>query len=346
MTRSKIDAPLPYQVEIEIPAGGLGKQHGAMHACAPITHPATGRDQQASFRVKRRGSASAVRERQTHLLQCRRKTSYETLVHRSASGRFAVGPGPLTSDGHVRSISANIGGLGVIGRILGLVCGWVALAGPAAAADYFGPEVFSPHPVSGYVDLHGGLHWGSESGTIDGQSYVYGDNWSGSVFGGAGRAAFVVSPNLTAQADAWTNVFAGSGSGSNTDTGAYAWTYTNVFSGIGGHLTWRLANSHLFGVFGSLGSRSADGTYVNIGVEGVRNYRDWRLYGQAGMTSGIGGLAGTNADKDLYGQGVIVHYLTEPSHFRQRRCRLVHQQESRRNHIAQSQLGCPRRTQA
>jgi len=32
MTRSRIDAPLPYQVEIEIPAGGLGTRHDARHA--------------------------------------------------------------------------------------------------------------------------------------------------------------------------------------------------------------------------------------------------------------------------------------------------------------------------
>jgi hypothetical protein len=179
-------------------------------------------------------------------------------------------------------------------KVAVLAGGLLAAAGPALATD-FSNMVYSPHPISGYVELRGGVESGSGSNSWDGP-------WTenGGVFGGAGRVAVGLSPNLTVQADAWTNVFSG--------TSDVYGSYSDSYSGIAGHLSWRTMEGHLIGVFVSAGAEGY-GAFGTIGVEGVHNYGNWRFYGQAGVSGGFGGQAADESARDWYARGVVSYFF-------------------------------------
>jgi hypothetical protein len=94
-------------------------------------------------------------------------------------------------------------GILMMRRSLVFAGGLIVLAGPASAADY-SQEIYSPYPISGYVDLHGGRDRGNDSG-FDNINGPHHDAWHGPVFRGSGSVAGL-SPNMSVRADAWTNL--------------------------------------------------------------------------------------------------------------------------------------------
>jgi hypothetical protein len=166
--------------------------------------------------------------------------------------------------------------------------------------------MYWPYPISGYVDLHGGWDGGRYSGVencCEPNHYT----WNGGVFGGAGRVAVGLSPSMSAQADVWTNVYTGSGSG-NQD-GPYNFGYTNTYSGIAGHLSWR-TEGQLIGVLASYGNEADTGTLGTVGAEAVYNLSNLRFYGQIGVSSGLSGSVADDSARDWYARGVTAYYLT------------------------------------
>jgi hypothetical protein len=195
--------------------------------------------------------------------------------------------------------------LAFAGALLGVL-------GPAAAADNFGYPAAAPtHQIAGFIELRGGFDSGSETGTYDdGAPQSWDESFDGGVFGGTGRAAMSLGPNVSVQADVWTDVFFGSGSGTDTCCGPYSFDYTNTFSGIAGHLTWAPMGGNLLGVFASVGGVEDWGTFATFGFEGALNYGNWRAYGQVGFTSAIAGDADDESADDWYTRAVLAYYMT------------------------------------
>lgn len=167
--------------------------------------------------------------------------------------------------------------------------------------------MYYPYSISGYVDLHFGPYVGEEDGNYPGGSWE--DSWQGGVFGGAGRAAVVLSPEFTVQGDAWFTGWFGEGSWSNTDSDGDDYSFDEMQGGIAGHASWRPDASMLLGGFASLGMYADWGTFGTAGIEGAIGDEMWRAYGQAGLTAALGGDAGDVNAMDLYARGVLAYYL-------------------------------------
>lgn len=189
-------------------------------------------------------------------------------------------------------------------HIASLCVAVAGLSAPALAADPMAP-LYSPTPVTGYVDLHGGPGWGNDD---FGGGHT--DTFTEGLFGGSGHAALQVSPTMSVQGDIWTDTFSGkvdysSGSSDN---------YSTVYGGAAGHMLWGPSTDTSFGIFGSIGAASGTyrsaSTYGTAGIEAVHNAGQLRLYGQAGATFGVTGYASDYASKDIYARGVLAYYLT------------------------------------
>jgi len=113
---------------------------------------------------------------------------------------------------------------------------------------------------------------------------------------------------MSVQADAWTNVWTGSGSG-NQGGVPFSFDYTNPYSGIASHLTWRTME-HLVGVFASVGSVTDRGAFGTVGVEAVHNFYNLRFYSQIGVSSAFSGSAADDSASDWYAEGVTAYYFT------------------------------------
>jgi hypothetical protein len=99
------------------------------------------------------------------------------------------------------------------------------------------------------------------------------------------------------------------GSGSGNQGGPFSFDYTNTYSGIAGHLTWRTEGQRL-GVFASYGNEADTGTLGSVGLEAVYNLNNLRFYGQIGVSSGFSGSVADNAARDWYARGITAYYFT------------------------------------
>jgi hypothetical protein len=144
--------------------------------------------------------------------------------------------------------------------------GMVAAVSPAAAADPVKVNVFSPQPVSGYVEAYGSL------GRVD---WSGGDTDTFSQIGGAGRLNWWMSPTKALQVDAY-------GSGIAKD---WCCGYANAF-GLAAHWAKRDPNRMALGLMASIGAVFGD-FYGTIAIQGQHYNGSWTFYGQAGITHAI-----------------------------------------------------------
>jgi len=143
--------------------------------------------------------------------------------------------------------------------------GMVVSFGPALAADPVKVNVFSPQPVSGYVQAYFGI--GQDVGK-DGGSTKYSE--SVTTIGGAGRLKWWLSPTKALQADAW-------GSGNKWGDGG-----TDEQFGLALHWAKRDPNRGALGLL--LGVGQDGDRFGNVAVQGQIYNGSWTIYGQAGVT--------------------------------------------------------------
>jgi hypothetical protein len=157
---------------------------------------------------------------------------------------------------------------------------------PAMAADagplitYQPPpvNVYAPDPVSGYLEVFGGI--GGWTYYEDGDTQ---DSGSITRLGGAGRLNWWVSPAWSVQGDVY-----GSGFDYDGDAG-------NPALGIAGHVTLRDPNSHALGVMFSVGHTALiddPNRWGTLAVEGQLYMGNTTLYGQAGRVFSLGDCCG------------------------------------------------------
>lgn len=191
----------------------------------------------------------------------------------------------------------------------------VAAADPVPIVD---AVALYPYSISGYVELRIGFDFGDESGTYDdGAPQSWDETWQGIVFGGAGRAAAMLTSDFSAQGDVWLNGWAWESTISDTGLPAdFTATGNSMEGGAAAHLSWRPDSSMLIGVLASLGGETwafngagYGGTYGNVGLEGAIGDEIWRAYGQVGVTAALGGDAADDGVMDLYARGVFAYYL-------------------------------------
>ncbi|MDR3471276.1 MAG: hypothetical protein P4M09_06260 [Devosia sp.] len=175
------------------------------------------------------------------------------------------------------------------------------VASAASAADLTRPATMpTPDPgIVGYLDLHGG----GEADTVtfeglDPNTYSYG------IIGGSGRGVIDISPTMSTQLDAWFDTFVESSGGAGS---------TSSDSGVAGHLTWHPSEQDSIGVLGSIGTAAyLGGIMGNVGIEAARDFGNWRLYGQAGVSRGLSGEASDRDVSDLYAT-LAADYFVDPN---------------------------------
>ena len=167
--------------------------------------------------------------------------------------------------------------------------------GPALATDY-SDMMYSPHPMSGYLELGAG-GWGAKLEENPGGSFTS----KATVFDAAARLGFGISPNISGQVDVWSVMqsrLAGS-----TATQIQAW-------GAAVHFSWRKMQGGLIGVFVSTGTRQfAESLFGAVGLEAVHNYGNFRISGQVGTAAGIDGDAADISDRDNYVAGTLSYFF-------------------------------------
>lgn len=173
-----------------------------------------------------------------------------------------------------------------------------ALGTTAANADDYG-TIPSTSAIVGYVEGHGA--WESGWSTHYDPSADGTGTWYDTQISGSARAALSLDANWSAQGDVWADSEVGS---------------TDIEGGATGHLTWHSANgATMLGVFGSLGQGGWEAGQVGTaGVEAVFSGARWRLYGQAGISGGLGGDALANGERDSYAT-LSADYFFNPNFF-------------------------------
>lgn len=186
----------------------------------------------------------------------------------------------------------SLGKTATVATLLTTTATLMGVVGSAYAADLSMPSapataMYSPKPaanwVSGDLSFYGGLMGLSTN--------VAGDNTSGSLFGGVGRANLWIDPTWSAQFDL----------GAESD---WESKYTDNYSAfdLAGHLSYRKEPGHLIGAFGSVGYYGGFGTRLaTIGAEGQTYVGPFLLYGQVGYS--------TDFQKPTYGDGMNALYV-------------------------------------
>jgi hypothetical protein len=166
-----------------------------------------------------------------------------------------------------------------------------------------------PLPFAAYFDIRGGGSTGNEAGTYDGGTDPYTEDWREGVAHVAGRAALGLTPLISAQFDTWTGAWQGHEHDWDDDYGDDEYDYNGSYFGFGGHLTFNMTPNSRWGFLGSVGLSDEYGTYGNIGIEGVHDFENLRLYIQAGFTPAISGQAQTYSSRYTHVTGLATYYF-------------------------------------
>jgi hypothetical protein len=143
--------------------------------------------------------------------------------------------------------------------------GMVAPVTPAAAADPVKINVFSPQPVSGYVEAYGSLGYAQDNDCCGTGSFGQ--------IGGAGRLNYWMSPTKALQLDAYGTGVSKDGDG-------------DTAFGLAAHWAKRDPNRMALGLMASVGALFGD-FYGTIAIQGQHYSGPWTFYGQAGITTAI-----------------------------------------------------------
>jgi hypothetical protein len=167
----------------------------------------------------------------------------------------------------------------------------VALLSAAHAAD-MQPVLKAPAAVeqqaTGHVEVYGGWAGTRDSGSCvrDCDPFTLRNN--GSALGGAGRANYWVTREMSVQVDAQAEStsyeFPGGG---HFSTHSYL---------VGGHWSWRSPQQYLFGVFAAAGDAGGDGITSSqrhglIGAEAQWYWNQFTLYAQGGYDTTLGTIS-------------------------------------------------------
>jgi hypothetical protein len=157
----------------------------------------------------------------------------------------------------------------------GVAC--VALASAAQAAD-LRPVTKAPaleqQQASGYVEVYTG--WANTEANFP---YYGSEEFDGWALGGAGRANYWFSHNMSVQVDAQAEGTSYKVDGQNGRFSTQSYL-------VGGHLSWRSPQQYLFGVFAGAGDASGSRVGV-IGAEAQWYWNQFTLYGQVGYDTTI-----------------------------------------------------------
>jgi hypothetical protein len=167
--------------------------------------------------------------------------------------------------------------------------------GCAHAAD-LQPVLKAPAAVdqqaTGYVEVYSG--WASTRGSCEGcESDSFRNN--GWALGGAGRANYWISRDMSLQVDAQAEgtSYEFSGGGGHFSTHSYL---------VGGHWSWRNPQQYLFGLFAAAGDAGGDGLVFSserhglIGAEAQWYWSQFTLYAQGGYDTTLGTIGANDAN--------------------------------------------------
>jgi opacity protein-like surface antigen len=168
---------------------------------------------------------------------------------------------------------------------------FVALASAAGAAD-LQPVLKAPAAVeqqaTGYVEIYSG--WGSTRDTAtfcDGGCDTLSFRFNGWALGGAGRANYWMTRDVSVQVDAQAEgtSYEFIGGGGHFSSHSYL---------VGGHWSWRSPQQYLFGLFAAAGDAGGAGIidssqrHALIGAEAQWYWSQFTLYAQGGYDTTLG----------------------------------------------------------
>jgi opacity protein-like surface antigen len=170
----------------------------------------------------------------------------------------------------------------------------VALMSAAQAAD-LQPVLKAPAAVeqqaTGYVEVYSG--WASTRSTdtfcdVETGCDTFSFRTKGWALGGAGRANYWITREVSVQVDAQAEGTSYSSGGGHFSTHEYL---------VGGHWSWRSPQQHLFGLFAAAGDAGGDGITSSlrhglIGGEAQWYWSQFTLYAQGGYDTTLGNIGG------------------------------------------------------
>jgi hypothetical protein len=177
---------------------------------------------------------------------------------------------------------------------------FVAIASAAGAAD-LQPVLKAPLAVdqqaTGYVEVYSGWAGTRPSFTVCGEDgcETFSSRFNGWALGGAGRANYWISRDVSVQVDAQAEgtSYEFSRGGGRFSTHSYL---------VGGHWSWRSPQQYLFGVFAAAGDAGPGGTGVSsrhglAGAEAQWFWNQFTLYAQGGYDTMLGSTGAGGVDR-------------------------------------------------
>jgi hypothetical protein len=206
-------------------------------------------------------------------------------------------------------------------KILTALLASSALASPVFAADMAvkAPERPAVAPISGYLEMEGGFSWMHNSGTDPVDTLTFSGDDRKWLFNGAGRVNWWFAPAMSAQFDVWGGIDTfgrGKGAaGESQNVGVIA------NSNLGLHVSYRMPEQYLVGVFGAIGGIGSNAnccqggaafTHGTLGLEGQWYSGPITLYGQGGVQTNLsdGNSGGNYTAWFLRGEG---RYYLDPN---------------------------------
>jgi hypothetical protein len=152
-------------------------------------------------------------------------------------------------------------------------------------------------PVSGYLEIEGGYAWERNTGSDPRFDVV--DRLSGTdskwLINGAGRVNWWLAPTLSTQFDVWGGFDSFQRQGIPGSTGDFS-RGTSASFNIGQHLSYRVPEQYLVGLFGAIGDVSVrpgdcctrtSFVHGTIGLEAQAYLGPLTLYGQGGVQGNL-----------------------------------------------------------
>lgn len=182
--------------------------------------------------------------------------------------------------------------------------GPVAYASMALAADPV-PVVVAPEvmpatvpSLAGYVAAHFGRDRGGETQSVD-EVIDFEEAWIDTAIGGAGRAAWWITPSFALQLDAWANLWESTFEGGTDNWGE---------GGFGAHVVYQTAGGLQLGGLLSVGRE--DGTAINVAAEAAQSFGNFRLAIQTGYTVPIAGEDAEEGERHVYVTAAGTYFIT------------------------------------
>jgi opacity protein-like surface antigen len=183
----------------------------------------------------------------------------------------------------------------------------VALISAAHAAD-LQPALKAPSAVeqqaTGYVEVYSG--WASTRDDFTSLGHAFSDTVRGWVLGGAGRANYWITRDMSVQVDAQAEGTSYGFSGSHFSTHSYL---------VGGHWSWRSPQQYLFGLLAAAGDAGGAGLLFGsqrhglIGAEAQWYWSQFTLYAQGGYDTTLGTIEEIDSAHTWFARGTGRYFI-------------------------------------